>query len=61
MFPRPIHKEHQNVNTELSVAFILAFNLAISFQAEVLIILQVVVKDSVPGLRSRIPFLHISH
>lgn len=60
-FPRPIHKEQQNTNSELSVAFILAFNLANSLQAEVPIILQVVVKDSVSGLRSRIPLLHISY
>lgn len=60
-FPRPIHKEPQNTNSELPVAFILQFNSSNSLQAEVPIILRVVVKDSVSGLRSRIPFLHISY
>lgn len=48
-FPSQIHKEQENTNYELPVAFILAFNLANSLEAEVPIILQLVVKDSVSG------------
>lgn len=48
-FPGQIHKEQQHTNSELPVAFMPAFNLANSLEAEVPIILQVMVKDSVSG------------